>query len=87
MLLKLLATMQELNIIRGTIMSNENESCSKFYIIVEGEFELTKRIYKPVSEYKDEFLQEEKSRLKKRNEADVVSNSCVYDGGLELNYD
>ncbi len=68
-------------------MSNENEICQNFYIIVEGEFELTKRIYKPVSEYKDQFLQDEKSRLKKKNDPEPCLNVGVYEGAPELNLD
>lgn len=29
-------------------MTYENEICNKFYIIVDGEFVLSKRVYKPL---------------------------------------
>jgi len=61
--------MKELTVHRNTIMTYENEKCSKFYIIIDGEFELTKKVHKPISkdDPAEEFLQTELKRLKKNN--------------------
>jgi hypothetical protein len=48
-------------------MTYENEICNKFYIIVDGEFVLSKRVYKPLisDDPKQEFLKNELVRLQK----------------------
>lgn len=47
-------------------MTYENERCSKFFIIQSGEFEITKKVFKPVNKDDPEelFLQKELKRLK-----------------------
>jgi CRP-like cAMP-binding protein len=66
MLLKLLSTMREIEVQRGTIMTFENERCSKFFIIQSGEFEITKKVLKPINKDEPEklFLQKELKRIK-----------------------
>lgn len=94
MLLKLQTTMKELTVHRGTIMCFENEKCSRFFIISEGEFELTKKVHKPISKDDPEevFLQTELKRLKRVNRTMQSSESVfntapdektVFDGNLE----
>ena len=69
MLLKMLKEMKELTVHRGAVVCYENDKCSRFYFICDGEFELTKKVLKPIcKEEPDEvFLQTELKRLKRIN--------------------